>query len=244
MSAVQRISPASGTGLTLSVAPPDGTPRGGVVVGQMAFGVDPYLEGVCADLAAAGYLAVAPHLFWRTGGGTVAYDDLDGVRAHYGGISEDGLVEDLDSTVTWLREAGVDPSRLGAVGFCFGGRVSLLAALRGHVQAAVSFYPTGIVSPRLPQLPALVDAVAGLQAPWLGLFGARDTYVPAADVEAIRRAAERAAVEADVVVYETAGHGFHSTVHGHHDPAAASDGWSRTLDWFSRHLGGDGVGAR
>ena len=100
-------------------------------------------------------------------------------------------------------------SQIGIVGFCFGGRVSFLVALRYALGAAVGFYGGGIVTGRFPQFPALVDEVASLQTPWLGLFGDQDASIPVDDVEQLRTALRRRTVDTEIVRYADAGHGFH-----------------------------------
>ena len=84
-------------------------------------------------------------------------------------------------------------TQIGIVGFCFGGRVTFLVALRRALGAAVGFYGGGIVTARFPQFPPLVDEAASLQTPWLGLFGDQDASIPVDDVEQLRAALARGA---------------------------------------------------
>jgi carboxymethylenebutenolidase len=111
-----------------------------------------------------------------------------------------------------------------------------MVALERRLGAAVGFYGGGIVTGRFPQFPPLVDRVGELQTPWLGLFGDEDQSIPIVDVEALRTALEGAPVDSEIVRYADADHGFHCDVRdGYHEKAAA-DAWTRTLDWFARHL--------
>jgi carboxymethylenebutenolidase len=102
----------------------------------------------------------------------------------------------------------------------------------------VGFYGGGIVTARFPQFPALVGEATTLQTPWLGLFGDEDESIPVQDVEALRHALIEAPVDQNVVRYAGAGHGFHCDQRPSFDPAAAADGWARTLAWFESHLAG------
>ncbi len=138
--------------------------------------------------------------------------------------------------VAHLHGAGWDDTAVGTVGFCFGGRVTFLAALRRKLGAAVGFYGGGIVTQRFPQFPPLVGEVSELQTPWLGLFGDRDPSIPVEDVEQLRDALKSAPVPTEIVRYAEAGHGFHCDQRDAHDEAAAKDGWNRTLAWFETHM--------
>jgi carboxymethylenebutenolidase len=222
--------------MALSSARPDGAPRGAVVVVQEAFGVNDHIQDVTRRFAGAGYHAVAPALFHRAGGGTASYDDFASVIPLFEGLTDEGIVVDLDATLEHLREQGWDDSRVGIVGFCFGGRVTFLAALERALGAAVGFYGGGIVTPRFPQFPALVDRAARLRSPWLGLFGDEDGSIPVEDVETLRRALAAAPVGTEIVRYPGAQHGFHCDVRGSYDAVAAADAWGRTLTWLERHL--------
>jgi hypothetical protein len=113
---------------------------------------------------------------------------------------------------------------------------SFMVALERSLGAAVGFYGGGIVTGRFPQFPTLVDRVGELQTPWLGLFGDEDPSIPVADVEALRTALEGVPVDSEIVRYAGAGHGFHCDVRNEYHKEASADAWTRTLDWFARHL--------
>lgn len=223
--------------MALYEARPDGAARGAVVVIQEAFGVNDHIEDVTRRLAAEGYRAVAPALFHRAGGGTASYDDFAAVIPLFEGLTDAGILVDLDATRVHLGEHGFADAATGIVGFCFGGRATFLAALHAPFGAAVGFYGGGIVTPRFPQFPALVDRVGELRAPWLGLFGDEDGSIPVEDVETLRRALESAPVDTEIVRYPGAEHGFHCDVRASYHAAAAADAWSRALAWLER-IGG------
>lgn len=217
-------------------ARPDGPPRGAVVVVQEAFGVNDYIRDVTQRFAAEGYHAVAPALFHRAGGGTASYDDFAAVIPLFEGLTDDGILVDLDATRSHLHEQGFDDAAIGIVGFCFGGRITFLAALEWALGAAVGFYGGGIVTPRFPQFPALVDRAATLRTPWLGLFGDEDGSIPVEDVETLREALAAAPVATEVVRYPDAQHGFHCDQRDSHHPDAADDAWRRALAWLAAHV--------
>src|SRR5262249_34311822 len=135
---------------------PEQKPIGAVIVIQEAFGVNDYIRDVTRRFAAAGYHAVAPTMFHRAGGGTAPYDDFSKVMPLFRGLTDDGIVVDVEATVGHLRAAGFDDTRIGIVGFCFGGRVTFLVATRRTLGAAVGFYGGGIVSSRPPVFSPLI----------------------------------------------------------------------------------------
>jgi carboxymethylenebutenolidase len=217
-------------------ATPAGDARGAVVVIQEAFGVNEHIKDVTRRFAAAGYHAAAPSLFHRAGGGTADYGDFGAVIPLYEGVSDDGVLADIDATLDRLRESGFGDGSIGVVGFCFGGRVSFLVAARRALGGSVGFYGGGIVSKHALGFDALIGEVADLKTPWLGLFGDADGSIPVEDVETLRAALQNAPVETDVVRYADAEHGFHCDVRDSYHPEAAADGWQRTLAWFEAHL--------
>jgi len=221
------------------IAQPEGEEdaRGAIVVIQEAFGVNEHIEDVTRRFATAGYVAIAPHLFHRAGGGTAPYGDFSKVMPLFEGLTDDGLLADVDAATANLEERGFDHHQIGIVGFCMGGRVSFLVAARRTLGAAVGFYGGGIVTARFPQFPPLIDEVPELKTPWLGLFGDQDESIPVEDVERLRDdLTERAPVPNSVVRYPNAGHGFHCDERESFDAEAAEDGWRRTIAWFEQNL--------
>ncbi len=219
---------------------PDGDARGAVVVIQEAFGVNEHIRDVTRRVANAGYHAVAPALFHRAGGGAIDdYGNIDfnQVIALFEGVTDDGILTDVDAALGLLHDAGFTDGRIGIVGFCFGGRVTFLVAARRALAAAVGFYGGGIAAAGHLPFPPLIDEAATLQTPWLGLFGDEDASIPVDAVEALRAALRAAPVDADVVRYPEAGHGFHCDRRADYHEASARDAWSRTLAWFDLHLG-------
>src|SRR3954471_10669039 len=94
-------------------AAPDGPARGGVVVIQEAFGVNEHIEDVTRRFAAAGYHAVAPHVFHRSGSGAVDYGDFAKVMPHFQALSDDAFLMDVDAALTFLHDAGWREEQIG-----------------------------------------------------------------------------------------------------------------------------------
>jgi carboxymethylenebutenolidase len=215
---------------------PEGEARGAVVVIQEAFGVNDHIEDVCNRFAAAGYRAVAPHLFHRSGDAVVPYENMRDVMPLLGALTGEDLEADLAATITYLEGAGFATGNIAVIGFCMGGSVSFLAAARHELGAAASFYGGGIAQGRFGIAP-LAELAGGLKTPWIGFFGDADASIPVDQVEALREAAAAASVPTEVVRYPDADHGFHCDARpATYDEAAAKDGWNRTLEFFGAKL--------
>ena len=224
--------------MRLYEATPEGPAKGALIVVMEAFGVNDHIEEVTRRAAAAGYHAVAPDFFHRSGGGTAAYDDFGTVMAKFGAVTDEGILIDVDAALDHLRAAGFTDDKIAITGFCFGGRVTFLTAARRALGAAVTFYGGGIVRAGGLPFPSLVDEAATLKTPWLGLFGDLDKGIPVEDVEQLRAALDAAKpVDFAIVRYPDADHGFHCDGRpGVYNEAAAADGWARALAWIDAHL--------
>jgi carboxymethylenebutenolidase len=215
---------------------PEGPVRGGVVVIQEAFGVTGHIVDVCRRFADAGYHAVAPHLFHRSGDPVLEYDDMTSAMSLIGELTAEHIDEDVDGAVAALSAASIDPRNTAIVGFCMGGTVAFHTAARLELGAAVSFYGGGVAKGRFGY-PSQLDVAGQLRTPWLGLFGDRDKGIPTEDVEELRDAVAHAPVDTEIVRYAEAEHGFHCDDRpAVFNEAAARDGWARTLQWFGAHV--------
>ena len=219
----------------LSIHHPQGHPYGGVVVIQEAFGVTGHIEDVCQRLADIGWLAVAPHLFHRTGDPVVPYDDFSQIRPHAAALTPAGILEDVDAALDYIAAAGYPPEGAGIVGFCMGGTVALMAAVERRLGAAVTFYGGGVEEGRFG-FPSLLEAAPRLRAPWLGLYGDQDQGISSDQVERLAAAAAEAEVPTEVIRYADAGHGFNRDGSPAYHQDSSIDAWKRTLDWFADYL--------
>jgi carboxymethylenebutenolidase len=185
-----------------------------VVVMMEGNGMSTQLLRVCERLAAAGYGAIAPDVFHRTGG-----SDPDKLPDQFMALTIDEAVDDVRGCIEEVRRRGA--SSIGVTGFCMGGRLTYAMALADlDVQAAAPFYGAGIGKilgePRCPvQL----------------FFGGTDEWVPREEIAAVE-----AHHPGQVVVYESAGHGFMRDGSDSYDEPAATDAWQRLLTFFVEHL--------
>lgn len=127
--------------------PAGGKASAAIVVIQEIFGVNAGIRRKCDQLAEAGYLAIAPDLFWRLEPGIELDPDIpDQFQAALdwmGKFNQDAGISDIEATIRAAR-ARVDGGKVGAVGYCLGGRLAYMTAARTDVDASVGYYAVGI----------------------------------------------------------------------------------------------------
>ncbi len=212
------------------VAEPASTPRAGLIVIHAWSGLTAEFPEIAERLAAEGYLAFAVDLYH----GVLARDMEESQRMSQV-LDHAQVGREVDAAVAWLRaERGM--SRVGCVGYCMGGTLTLETALRpsAQVDAVHVYYGTGIPS---------AAELARIRVPLMGSYGAEDAAIPLEDVERLRSTLAAQHVPHDVQVYPGAGHAFFNSGRMHHEPSAA-DSWRRTLEWFGAHLAPAPAGTR
>jgi carboxymethylenebutenolidase len=210
--------------------PKDGGRGPAILVIQEAFGLNDHIKDVTRRIAAEGYTALAPDMFWRGGKGrAVKYDELPAAIGMMQGLKDNDVVADLAGAIAWLeKQPSVRADRIGITGFCMGGRISYLAACEvpDKIRAAVPFYGGGIP----------VDKTAKLRCPVLAFFGEKDAFIPLESVEALKAEAKKHGKQVEVVVYPGADHGFFCNERASYQAAAAKDAWERLKKFFATHL--------
>ncbi|NEU12212.1 dienelactone hydrolase family protein [Methylobacterium sp. BTF04] len=202
-----------------------------ILVIEEIFGVHDYIKDICRRLAKAGYCAVAPELYARQGDLSTMTDAKVIIRDVISKTPDAQWIADLDATASWaVSAANGDAARIGTMGWCRGGRgVWLYAAHRKDLKAGVAWYgPVGgertAIQPRTGD-----DVAAEINAPLLCLYGAADTGIPVAAIEAARDKAKAAGKSVELVLYPEAPHGFHADYRPSYRKVDAEDGWARAL---------------
>jgi carboxymethylenebutenolidase len=220
-----------GSQLRLTVAEPDASVRGGIVVLHESRGVTAGVRWLVHSLAEEGWQVVAPHLYHRDGPDELAPEDSEQqVQDQVNRLTGASVMADTDTAFGWLAERGIAADRIGVIGFDLGGSVALLVAAQRSLGAAVTVAGNRITEPLSPDLPSPLEAAPELTCPWLGLFGERSTDPTVADVEKLRAAVSSGAQVSDVKIYPGVDHRFDA------DPEASADAWQRALNWFDAHL--------
>ena len=195
------------------VARPTEPPAAAIVVIHEANGISPQLMRFCQRLAGAGYLTLAPDLYYRNGGSEAApYAELMPT------LEATRTQDDIGRAAEMLRVTGV--TKVGITGFCMGGLLAYRTAVRNDgFSAAVGFYGSGISR-----------ELARPRCPTLLFFGGQDPYIPKAETDTV------VAHHPDTVIYEPADHGFMRDGSDSFHPASAADAWDRLLAFFGQHL--------
>ena len=200
--------------------------RPAVIVVNEIFGVHDYIKDICRRLARAGFVAIAPEFFYRSGVNLPAMTDIKTIIPVVQQASVEQVDGDVRATSGWLkRQAYAKPQAVGITGFCWGGAVVWRAAMvDADIRAGVAWYG---------QLKPLIARAGELRAPVLGLYGALDQGIPQSDVEAMRAALKAAGkTGSSITVYPDAPHGFHADYRDSYREADARDGWQRLLRHF------------
>jgi carboxymethylenebutenolidase len=213
----------------------------GVLVFMEIFGVNAHIRDVADRIASAGFVALAPDYFHRTGPGIeLGYDDA-GMASGMELLNQlvaDEMITDAKAAVDFLRSRkDVRSDRIGACGFCIGGHMTYLAACETDIQAAASFYGGGIAGPEgLGGGPSTLSRTPKIKGRILCLFGGKDQLIPQGQVKAITKALKGAGISQEVVVYPEADHGFNCDRRGTYHKESADDAWAKMLALFEDTL--------
>lgn len=221
------------------LATPDGpAARPAILVLMEAFGLLPSIESVCRRFAEAGFVALAPDLYYREApDNKAAYDDLPRAMELMGKLIAGGdqCVHDIAAALDHLeRQSTVESGTLGVIGFCMGGALTFRSAcaLSDRIAAAAPFYGGGIVNQ--------LDHAANIKCPIYLFFGDRDSFIPLDQVNRIDATLRTLGTDYRLKVYPGADHGFfcedRSAVY---HPEAAADAWREVRDFFAEHLARD-----
>ncbi len=233
MTNTTKIATLAGDGeFTAYRATPAGTPKAAIVVIQEIFGVNAGIRRKCDTLAEAGYLAIAPDLFWRLEPGIELDPDIkpefDRALELMGQFDQDKGIADIEASIRAVRSELGDGAKVGVVGYCLGGRLAFMTAARTDVDASVGYYGVGI--------DGLLDEKQAIAHPVL-------LHVPEEDhfVDKAAQAAMHAGLDdhPKVTIYDYAGedHGFATEFGERRSDASAKLADERTAKFFADNLG-------
>lgn len=217
------------------VSEPEGAgPHPAVIVIQHAGGVDDFVRGMTDRLAGAGFVAIAPDLYYREDPGS-----SDDPMTRMMRLRDRNIVPDVRAAVDHASNLGeVRSDRIGITGYCMGGRVTyLMCASDDRLRAGVVCWGGNIMVP-WGQGDAPFDLSGNITAPILGLFGEDDPNPTPADVAKIDAELTRLGKEHEFHSYAGAGHAFMNEGRPSYREEAAQDAWTRCVGWFDKHLRG------
>jgi carboxymethylenebutenolidase len=198
--------------------------RPAVVVIQEWWGLVDHIKDVADRFAREGFLALAPDLYH--GKSTAEPDEANKLMMD---MRREDAARDLDAVIDYLAAHPRSNGKVGTIGFCLGGGLSLMAACRNaKIGACVDFY--GV-------LPAGQPDCDQLRAPVLGIFGAADPWMPPDGVRALEESLRASGKQIETVIYPERDHAFFNDTNdsGYHS-ADAADAWRRTIAFFNQHL--------
>jgi carboxymethylenebutenolidase len=203
----------------------------GILVLQDQFGVTDFLRDTADRFARLGFTAIAPALYHRTGIFEMPYaGGYDQNKIHHKSVTWEGQIADSEAAFDWLVSDGVSSDRIGAIGFCMGGRLAYLANAHRPLRAAISFYGGHIA-------PDLLKYAGSQHGPLVFFWGGQDDVIPKEQYRAVADALDAAGASHDQVVFSVAKHAFfcHSRRELYH-ARSADEAWAMSLE-FLRHQG-------
>ncbi len=237
-----RINGHAGDHIHAYLARPEGEGQlGGVVVIHHMPGYDRATKEIVRRFAELGYNAICPNLYWREAPGAAPDDAAAAARA-LGGVPDERLIGDVGGAAEYLRALPNSNGRIGVIGYCSGGRQSVLAACNLPLDAAVDCYGafvTGTPPEGFPlKVTNLVDQLPNLRCPLLGLFGNEDQHPSPEQVDELDQLLTANQKPHEFHRYDDAGHAFFAVDRPSYRPAAANDGWERIAGFYNTNLGG------
>lgn len=202
----------------------------GLLLLQEIFGVSDYIKQRGADLAALGYVVLAPEIFWRLEDSEIdesAPDFLQQALGVVGRLDWPTAVDDARAAFTWLRQLDQVSGGVGVIGFCFGGGLAFNLAAVDSPDVLVSYYGSA--------LPHLLDLAPQVTAPSLHHFGLADAYL---DPDTVMRIRAAVITQPDTVfeTYGGAGHAFDNPRPEFHDETASAQAWRTTTAFLAARL--------
>jgi len=200
-----------------------------LVLFQEIFGVNEHIRAVAEQYALDGFVVLAPDVFWRQQRRVeLGYEGADRQRgmALAGALDGAEVALDMADTVAALRARPEAAGKVGAIGYCMGGRFAFVAAASAGVDAAVCYYGGGIHNQ--------LDKAADIRCPVQFHYAERDDHIPLSAVDKVRAAMHGKAAE--VHVYPGAMHGFNCWARASYHAASAALAHGRSLQFLGANL--------
>jgi len=196
----------------------------GVIVIHEIWGLVDHIKDISKRLGSEGYVTLGVDLFE---GETAS--DLEVARGFREKFTEEKILKDLNGAFDYLQTLPfVNSNRIGSIGFCMGGGLSLLFACRNKdLAAAAVFYGRN---------PSPIDQVKNINCPGLGNYAGADMAMTESDINLLKETLTKYGKVFDVKVYPGAPHAFFNDTRASYRPEAAKDAWKRTLEFYARYL--------
>jgi carboxymethylenebutenolidase len=224
-------SDGAGTFDAFVYKPKSETPTGAVVVIQEIFGVNDALRATCEEMAAMGFIAIAPDLFWRQEPGVNITDKSEAewkkAFALMNGFDQDKGVEDLKVTLQAARALPGCNGKVGTIGFCLGGRLAVMMATRSDADVNISYYGVALDN--------LVPEFDNIEAPLMVHIAEKDEFASPEIIEKVLDGAETCEF-IDAFIYPDVQHAFARINGVHYDARAATIANGRSAEILAEML--------
>ena len=220
-----------GDSFSAYIARPESEPKSAIVVIQEIFGVNAGIRRKCDLLAEEGYLAIAPDLFWRLQPGVELDPDIEpefkAALDLMGKFDQDKGIEDIEAAIRYVRTL-TQTGKVGAVGYCLGGRLAYMTAARTDVDATVGYYAVGV--------DGLLGEKHAIAHPLMLHIPTEDGFVDAATQAKMHEGLDD---HPKVTLHDYQGldHGFATQFGKRRNDEAAKLADKRTAEFFAEHLG-------
>lgn len=220
--------------------PDNDTHLPGLILIHEIFGVNDHIRDLARKFAKHGLRVYAPDLLARSElfpANEADRDNLDVMRQAWLSIEDSQILSDLDILFTHIQAQNNSNGKIGSMGFCMGGAISLLLGCHEPKLAfVIDFYGRiryGFTSKTKPKDP--IDYLVPLKAPLLGLFAGKDELITADHIEEFSERLQKLGKSYQLKVYENASHAFFNDRRPHYDREASEDAWQLVLAFIKKN---------
>jgi carboxymethylenebutenolidase len=208
--------------------PKEGGVYPGIVLASEFWGLVQHIKDVAERFAKEGYVVVAPDLY-ATCGGLAA--NVAEAQTKNAGLSDEIAIGQLKAALTYLQQRPfVDENRIAALGYCMGGRLSLLLAQSVSTLAACITYYGSPINKNLSEAKNLnpIEHIAQLTCPFLGIYGKDDSHIPVEDISALKNELDKHSIIHEVYLFAQAGHAFANDTRTSYHLRSSRQAWNAT----------------
>lgn len=205
-----------------------------VILLMEAFGLTLHIQDVAARIAKEGYIVLAPDLYYRKPNSKFGYDQVEQARAMVNSLDIPSVVTDIGVALASLKSrSDIYSDKIGVIGFCLGGGLSLVAASQfsDEIAAVASFYGLYGIPPEHWN-----DLITTITAPVYLFLGEVDVFIPLDLVRHVESRFRELDKDYTLKVYPDANHGFFCHERSDYNAAAAEDSWQELTKFFDQHL--------
>lgn len=192
----------------------------GIVMIHEWWGLNDNIRTMARRLASFGYNVLAVDLY----NGKVATSQAEAMK-QVGSLNKEEAIANMKEAATYLRNK--KSTKVGSLGWCFGGGQSLQLSLNDSLDATVIYYGTLVTDK---------TALSSIQWPVLGIFGDKDQSIPVSSVNEFEKSLNGLKIENEIYIYQGVGHAFANPTGANYAPRETQDAWQKTIAFLEKHL--------